>query len=239
MKPIFRYLFIVLLLSLPAAGPLQAQYSKVPSDTARVQVRSLPAASLKKYRDDSEFNYSNQRPQGMSIWDRFWYWVFESINKVTGNKFWGALLKVLLWGICIFAFVYAILKFTGMSGIGLFTGSKKAEDLGYSVTEDNIYVINFNEAIASAIGQKNYRLAVRLLYLQTLRKLADQELIHWKLNKTNDAYAQELAGGSYYNGFNYLTYAYDYVWYGDFPVQEAQFTGLQQYFKTFQQQLPG
>ncbi len=175
----------------------------------------------------------------MSSWDRFWYRVFDMLNRLGSARGWAVFFNFLLWGLCIACFVYAVLKFVGMLGIGLFTGNKRADGLDYEVSEDDIYAINFNEAIAKATEQNNYRLAIRLLYLQTLRRLADRELIRWQLSKTNDVYAQELLGSSYYNEFTRLTNAYDYAWYGDFPVQEEQFRLLQQYFQTFQRQLPG
>ena len=240
LKRIFIYLFIVTtLLMVPGPGnPLQAQLKTVPADSAKIKLRSLPAASLQKYRNDEDFNYKRRQGQGISLWERFWLWVYQALSRVGNNSFWSAFLKLLLWGLCIFAFVYAILKFTGMSGIGLFAANKKAGGLDYAVTEDDVYAINFPEAIADAVGKKNFRLAIRLLYLQTLRTLADRELISWKLNKTNDVYAQELAGSNFYNDFTWLTRIYDYAWYGDFSVQEEQFTEAQQHFYTFQRQLP-
>ncbi len=241
MKPFYKYLVVALLLVIMQfpAGNLPAQNNKVPADSAQLQVRSIPAAAMDKYHNDDDFNYKHQHPQGISWWERFLNWIAGNIDTAASSNAWSAFFKFLGWGLCIFAFVYSILKFTGMQGVGLFTGNKKAEELDYAVTEDDIYAINFPEAIAKAIEQKNYRLAIRLLYLQTLRRMADRELIRWKLNKTNDVYAQELYGSTYYKDFAWLTNAYDYTWYGDFAVQEHQFTQVQQYFQTFQQQLPG
>lgn len=237
MKPFFRYLLFVLLALWPARdGLLHAQPVKIPADSLRLKVRSLPAGALKKYRDDDAFDYRQQRPEGMSLWDRFWYWVYQRGNHA--GRAWEIFIKVLLWGLCITAFVYTIVKLAGMSGISLFVGSTKQEGLDYDVTEDDIYAIDFKQAIAEATGNGNYRMAIRLLYLQTLRRLADRELIRWKLNKTNDIYAQELAGSNYYNDFARLTRVYDYAWYGDFPVHEEQFAEVQEHFQTFQRQLP-
>ena len=226
-----------MVLALVPGHSLKAQHKGVPADSSGVKVRSLPAGSLQKYRDDEAFNYKQERPRGTSLWARFWFWVFRQLDKAD-TKGTGLVFRFVLWGLCIFIIVYAILKFTGMSGIGLFAGNRKLEMLGYTVTEDDIYAIDFPQSIAEATGHKNYRLAIRLLYLQTLRKLADREMIRWKLNKTNDVYTQELAGSNYYNGFAWLTRAYDYAWYGDFPVQEEQFAEVQQHFQTFQHQLP-
>ena len=222
-------MFLLVIVQYPGGNP-HAQNKKVPADSSQLRVRSIPSAAMDKYRNDDDFNYKQQHPQGISWWERFMMWIARNIDTVASSNAWSAFFKFLGWGLCIFAFVYSILKFTG---------NKKAEELDYAVTEDDIYAINFSEAIAKAIEQKNYRLAIRLLYLQTLRRMADRELIRWKLNKTNDVYAQELYGSTYYKDFTWLTNAYDYAWYGDFPVHEQQFTQVRQYFQTFQQQLPG
>jgi len=241
LKRIFIYLFVlVAAIGLPGHA-LLAQPKKVPADSSRIQVRTLPGGTLKKYRGDEEFNYKQEQAHGAGLWTRFWIWVFQKLNwgdSSGGGGVVSSIFRLLVWGICIFVLIYAVLKFAGMSGIGLFMRNPKKEGLDYAVTEDDIYAIDFPDSISEAVNQKNYRLAIRLLYLQTLRRMADQELIRWKPNKTNDVYATELAGSNYYSGFTWLTRVYDYAWYGDFPVQEQQFTDAQQHFQTFQQQLP-
>jgi Domain of unknown function (DUF4129) len=216
---------------------LPAQHKTIPGDSSQVTVRSIPTARINKYKNDEAFNYNQQRAKGISMWDRFWYWVGEMIQKASASKFWSGFFKLLLWGFCIFAFVYTVLKFRGMEGIGLFSSNKNNDALEYLVTEEDIYGIDFPGAIQAAIEQKSFRPAIRLLYLQTLRKLSDAELIRWKMNKTNDIYVSELFNTVYYKDFAYLTRAYDYAWYGELPVHEEQFKEVQHYFQIFQQQL--
>ena len=140
---------------------------------------------------------------------------------------------MLIWIFCISAFVYAALKLTGMNSTALFATDKKNDQLDYLLEEDNIYAINFSEAIQVAINERNFRLATRLLYLQSLRKLADAELITWKINKTNDVYLHELASSSYHESFGFLTKAYEYAWYGEMPLDEALFKNIHQQFLIF------
>jgi len=141
---------------------LKAQNKSVPADSSRLKVRGLPAGSLQKYRDDEDFNYKQERSGGTSLWERFWMWVFRNLDSAD-TKGTGFVFKIVLWGVCIFTIIYAILKLTGMSGIRLFSGNRKSELLGYTVTEDDIYAIDFPQSIAEATSHKNYRLAIRLL----------------------------------------------------------------------------
>mgnify|MGYP007025944482 CR=1 FL=1 len=46
---------------------------------------------------------------------------------------------------------------------------KEKQDTDYTVEEDTIYGIRFDEAIAEARSRKDYREVVRLTYLKTLR----------------------------------------------------------------------
>jgi len=222
-----------LFLSSLQANAWQKKQDLVQYDSSLVQLRSFPDSNIKVYAADEEFNYSVQRSKSDSMWDRFWYWVYRNIAKMQANKYLGRFFELLLWIFCIGAFVYAGFKLTGMNSTALFSGDKKNDQLDYMLEEDNIYGINFSEAIQIAINERNFRLATRLLYLQSLRKLADAELITWKINKTNDVYLHELASSSYHESFGFLTKAYEYAWYGEMPLNEALFKNIHQQFLKF------
>ena len=215
------------------AGAWQKKQEVLQYDSSSVQLRSLPDSTIKAYRSNEEFNYSIQRSEGESIWDRFWYWVFRKIADIQSNKFWAKFFEVFLWIFCISAFVYAALKLSGMNSSALLPGNQKNDQLDYLLEDDDIYAINFSEAIQTAIDDRNFRVATRLLYLQSLRKLADAELITWKINKTNDVYLHELASGTLQESFLFLTKAYEYAWYGAMPVDEARFKDIHQQFLIF------
>ncbi|MCY7357559.1 MAG: DUF4129 domain-containing protein, partial [Rudanella sp.] len=99
--------------------------------------------------------------------------------------------------------------------------------------KEDIHAINFEQELEIAAEQGNYRLGVRLLYLRTLKQLTDRHLIDWNPNKTNQQYAYEVANQPFATEFNALTRDFDYVWYGDFPVDKAQFEALKADFGQF------
>ena len=72
----------------------------------------------------------------------------------------------------------------------LFRSSGK-EASEYETEEDTIYGIDFNEAIREALARKDYREAVRLKYLQTLKQLTESGKIDWQLHKTPTQYTYE------------------------------------------------
>lgn len=106
-------------------------------------------------------------------------------------------------------------------------------ELAYENLAENIHEINFDTAIDEAVGQRNFRLAVRLLYLKTIKQLTDAGRIAYKPEKTNRQYVYELANSPLQTDFERLTSQFEFVWYGDFPVDEAQFSALRTAFVAF------
>ena len=92
---------------------------------------------------------------------------------------------------------------------------------------------DYQRLINNAIGQQNYRLAVRYYYLQSLQKLAGKSFIEYAPDKTNYEYLGELTGKKFKNEFASLTRSYEYAWYGEFEITEPVFGKIQQQFKQF------
>ena len=85
------------------------------------------------------------------------------------------------------------------------------------VEEDNIYGIDFPSTIDQALKVGNYREAVRLVYLQTLRHLSDAGKIDWQPAKTPSQYLNE------YNGrpFHHLTTTFVRIRYGGYDADAS------------------
>ena len=91
--------------------------------------------------------------------------------------------------------------------------------------------------IDQALQDKNYRLAVRYYYLLTLQKLSGQELIDWQVQKTDHDYIYEIENTQLRHSFSRVTDMYDYIWYGNFEVDEFAFAKAQSAFNTVNTQL--
>lgn len=96
----------------------------------------------------------------------------------------------------------------------LFRRSAKEAPLDYEVTEDTIYGIDFEAETGKAVARSDWREAVRLNYLQTLRWLSDHEKIDWRPSKTPTQYTREMATEE----FRQLTLHFMRVRYGDFKA---------------------
>lgn len=96
------------------------------------------------------------------------------------------------------------------------------EDVLHYDPEQDIQVIDYSGLLEEAIANRNYRLAIRYLYITTLQKLQNAELIQWHKEKTNRDYYYELPN-EYQPAFNDILRIYEYVWYGEFDASESLF----------------
>ena len=101
--------------------------------------------------------------------------------------------------------------------------------LNYTVEEDTIYGIDFDADIAQMAKTGDWRQAVRLVYLQTLRRLSDGGFIDWQPSKTPSQYVSEVAD----EAFAAMSAQFVRVRYGNFPADESLFLEM----KALQKQL--
>ncbi|RZL69782.1 MAG: DUF4129 domain-containing protein, partial [Pedobacter sp.] len=71
------------------------------------------------------------------------------------------------------------------------------------------------------------------LYLRSLKKLSDAEIIQWQPEKTNYNYFTEISKPEIKHEFGLLTHQFDYIWYGDFPIDVQKFESINQSFNHF------
>lgn len=90
--------------------------------------------------------------------------------------------------------------------------------------ENNIHVVDFKTLIKNAERNNNYRLAVRYYYLWLLKSMTSAEIIEYDVEKTNSDYHNEITTKTIKQEFSYTSYLYNYIWYGEFDVNQEQFS---------------
>ncbi len=147
------------------------------------------------------------------------------------------IFQVIMWVFAI-AFVLFILYNLFLTEGAFRKKTKSAKVVMPEVEEE---VINsesdFDVMIRQAVTSGNYRLAVRYQYLQTLHKLADKQLIALAGDKTNYQYVREISNQNYKNDFAALTLNYEYVWYGEFAIEEGIYRRMETGFSQFNNKL--
>jgi hypothetical protein len=102
---------------------------------------------------------------------------------------------------------------------------------------ENIFEINFKKELDKALTEKNYRLAVRLMFLRQLKILSEKNIIQYKHEKTDLDYLVQIQASRYYKDFFRLTRNYEYVWYGKFELQPETFNVIKSDFENFDRSL--
>ena len=143
------------------------------------------------------------------------------LRKIFGSRFAEEYSGLILIGIAV-VILLLIIWFVYRKRPELFMRSRK-NALPYSVEEDTIYGVDFQKGIAEALSRSDYREAVRLLYLQTLKQLSDGGHIDWQLYKTPTQYIYEVRTPA----FSELTNHFLRVRYGNFEATEPLFNKMQ------------
>jgi hypothetical protein len=228
-------LFCLLILCLFHCGLLVAQ-KRVVTDTSQLDVRSFDEKQLQEYKNDSEFQYDQLREPPKSLWKRFWSWVWQQVEDILSTRSGRTTVWTILIVLGAAVIIFFVVKVMGMRDGGLF--GRRADDvLPYTTSIDDINQINFEGAIRDAIDSKNFRLAIRLLYLQSLKNLSDKGHIQWQINKTNSDYIYEVSAAPWVSKFRSLTYNFEYTWYGEMSVDSNYFQSLHVQFQQFNNQL--
>ena len=102
---------------------------------------------------------------------------------------------------------------------------------------ENIFEINYQREIDKAISEKNYRFAIRLMFLRLLKDLSEKNIIQYKQDRTNFDYLAQVSATRYYPDFFRLTRNYEYTWYGKFDVGQDVFSIIKNDFEKFDHEL--
>jgi hypothetical protein len=161
-----------------------------------------------------------------------------NIAPVSAPPWSGGLLKIIAY-IAIFALVvfilYYILKNTSLKKNPKIVPLEES-DLGKDV--QNIEDLDIESLLRQALENRNYRIAIRLYYLDLLKRLNAAGIITWKRDKTNRDYLTEIFSRDFhYDDIRKLTIGYETVWYGEHEIPEERMRGLISGFDAMQEKI--
>lgn len=201
-------------------------------DSSAIEVRKPNADTQKDLLNDPDYKYDRKALPSPNWWNRFWQWVaslFDDVSSTEGGRLTINVSYYIFVGAAIVIVVLLLLKNNIRA---LFYGKSASLAVSFQELEEDIHKINFNDLIASAITEKDYRKAVRLNFLKLLKELTDKNLITWKIDKTNNDYFIELSNSSYSKSFKELAFLYEHIWYGNFDIDETNFNTVLAKFNT-------
>lgn len=187
----------------------------------------------------NEFDYTTVKPK-----ESFWQKLLRKIDKILQSIFGetvftksgniaGILIRI--FAIILVGFLlYFIIKYLiGKDGNFIFGKKNKKVIINDEELHENIHEINFPESIAKFEREGDYRSAVRYQFLFVLKKLSDKKSINWNPEKTNKDYVTELKVPNLKNEFSNLSYIFEYVWYGEFSIDEQSYQKFKAQYQAF------
>lgn len=125
-----------------------------------------------------------------------------------------------VWTLIIAVFLAAIAYFLSSKKISLFRRNQAKRNRD-EATQENFIPPNYTALLAESESGKDYRVAIRILYLQSLKWLGEKNIISFHPSFTNTHYLLQLQNTHFYNGFSIVTRHYEWAWYGEFAVSET------------------
>jgi hypothetical protein len=227
-KPILIFLLFVTATSF-ARVDTSFVSSNTKHDTTQANTRHFNRQTINELQADPDLKYESG-PAAISLWQRFKIWLNNLLNKlfrVAATTDWGNILIAVL---SIGIIVYVILRLLKVDALKMFYKETEKSPMRMAVIEENIHAMDFEKLLQEAIDKKEYRLAIRLQFLQALKILSDRHLIQWEPGKTNHDYINELSQQTLKSGFNELNFYFEYSWYGHFNVKQDLFNKVNNIF---------
>jgi len=210
-------------------------------DRSSMEIQEIEQEELREYRDDPKFDYEVVKNED-SLWNdiknwfynrlsEFFQWLFGVEEAAGALAVFLRIIPYILLAVLIFLLIRFFLKANSRA---LMHSQKNQSVVGLSEEENIIKNENIQELIKSAIAQKDYRLAIRYYYLSILKLMSHKEFIEWEIQKTNDDYIKELKETNFNQSFVKITRLYDYIWYGNFSIDEPKFRRAETVFSELQ-----
>lgn len=147
-------------------------------------------------------------------------------------------VNTLLWLVAIGIFAAALVYFLVQNKISIFAREAAAANSDEeNETAEDIFSLSYTKLIQQAEKDGDFRIAIRLMFLQVLRTLSDTNAIQYQPDYTNLYYLQQLSGTKYYNDFFTVMRHYEYVWYGKFAISPVRYSAIKSDFLKLQNRI--
>ena len=230
-KRYIRSIICLILFIIPGFPGISLFASDLVPDSSHVVVRQPAEKFIDSYKSQKEFIYWSQPPLETNFIKQMIEYLkkrFRSWERF--SDYIPMIFKILMWGLFVF-FLFIVITKTKL--YKLFYTDKVNENPEFSFGIPDDQTTDFDEAIRLQIIQQNYRLAIRLLYLQVISQLRKKEYIHFSKEKTNVDYLSDLSNEDLRSRFLRITSIYNHVWYGDVEIAEEQFLRFEKGFQSF------
>ncbi|WP_417199446.1 hypothetical protein [Bizionia sp.] len=215
--------------------------NKIQEDSTDITVTYFKEGILDRY-SGNDFNYNINDTGGVNLLQQLLRKFFNWLGNLFGIDIDFVdyeTLEYIVYGLLAAGALYLFIKFLLQSPMSSVfkTEEKTIDNFGY--IEEDIQQVDFENLIKTALKESNYRLATRYLYLKSLKNLTNKNIIDWHYDKTNSDYLNEISDDGIKQLFKRISYIYDYVWYGEFTIDEQAFNRNQDDFSTLNKRING
>ena len=208
------------------ASPYSENDIKVDDSTIAIQKF---APNFKQKYKSQEFIYEVKTPQ-KGLWTRFLEWLGYWLQRIfsftdVGKSIYIVSITIKIIAVIVICFViYLIAKLIlNKEGQWIFGKSTTKKIIEHDDIEQNLKHVDFEKLIKDTEKSGEKRLAIRYYYLWLLKKMSEKNIIDWNAEKTNSDYLFEIQNENLKKEFNYVSYLYNYIWYGEFELDYATF----------------
>ena len=184
--------------------------------------KTYPNNFQSKYKT-ADFVYTAKAPIE-SIFQRFMAWLshqiarlFKNSNPEQTQKQTVNFVKLIALLIVLCATYFIVKIILNKNAIWIF-GSSGRNKINFDAIEENLQNIDFQKLIEQTNKSGNNRLVIRYYYLWVLKQLSEKNVVIIHPEKTNSDYYNEIENLKIKADFKYVSYLYNYIWYGEFDL---------------------
>lgn len=176
---------------------------------------------LREYLEDPAYHYQKRAPKTSWI-QRIWQDFLRYLERMfsDGADFGERLFSILLVAGAIVLLSYFFLRSRFQN---LFVRGDRRNGRSMRILDEDIPIEQLAQKIKVAIQEGDYRTAYRWTYIDLLHRLGQSGTISLHGNKTNRDYKREIRAPQIQSDFATLADAFDFTWYGEYPIDQSTF----------------
>lgn len=213
--------------------------AEILSDTALyIYELSIPPDTVNAWKQDKKFAYAKNLDSLLRAFQKEREAAASKRSSRSSPSFLQGILssgflQILFWAFAIGLVLFILYRL--FLNQGIFKRDITANSQLKEIAEEDHKVADaaaYDALIQQSFKLGDYRMAVRYLFLKTLRKLADKGLVEELPDKTNYQYVQEVPLAKKQD-FAALVLDYEYIWYGHLIITREQYEKIEKNYTAF------
>ncbi|MDP2685972.1 MAG: hypothetical protein Q8O62_02050 [Aequorivita sp.] len=208
-------------------------------DSSKIVAKQFSENLSDKYSGE-EFDYETMEGEAENFLGRAINWFFNKLGEIFGihlSPEMYQIVKFFIYGLLIVFALYILVKLLVGDNASSFFSRKSKMVAPLNIQEEHIENVDLDSYIKNALKEENYRLAIRYMYLKSLKLLSLKNIINWHFEKTNSDYYREIESEGLKENFKKTSYLYENIWYGEYALDKAGFESAKKDFERLNQNM--